>query len=157
VRSPSGSPRRTRSGVDDQSDRRAGSKGKESLAEGMKVEARYKGRGRFYPGVISQVLRDGSCNIDYDDGEKERMVSPSLIKVLDESFSRTTGIDDERGSDRRGSPGRLETGTRVEARYKGRSRYYPGVVARVHRDGSCDIDYDDGAKETMVQPSLIHP
>ena len=146
VRTPSGSPKRTRVGGSDQSDR---------LVEGMRVEARYKGRGRFYPGVISQVLRDGSCNIDYDDGEKERMVSPSLIKVVDESFSRTTDADDDRGQDHRGSPGGLETGTRVEARYRGRSRYFPGVVARVHRDGSCDIDYDDGGKETMVQPSLI--
>ena len=155
VRSPHGSPRRTRLGGDDQSDRRVGNEGNIYLVEGTRVEARYKGRGRFYPGVITQVLRDGSCNIAYDDGEKERMVSPSLIKIPDESFTRTTGADKERGQDHRGAPGRLETGTRVEARYMGRSRYFPGVVARVHRDGSCDIDYDDGGKETMVQPALI--
>ncbi|CAM9205087.1 unnamed protein product, partial [Laminaria digitata] len=160
--SSSGSPKRTHLGGDEHQsdfDRRGGNTGNNrGLAEGMKVEARYKGRGRFYPGVISRMLRDGSCNIDYDDGEKERMVSPSLIKVLDESFSRTAGADDGDDrvrDDRRGSPVRLQTGTRVDARYRGRSQYYPGVVAQVHRDGSCDIDYDDGAKETMVEPSLI--
>ena len=153
VRSPpSSSPNRARlSGDETQSDRRAS----RTLVEGMRVEARYKGRGRFYPGVISQVLRDGSCNIDYDDGETERMVSPSLIKAIDEPFSRSTGADDGRGNDRRGSTDGLETGMKVEARYRGRSSYFPGVVAQVHRDGSCDIDYDAGSKETNVQPSLI--
>ena len=90
----------------------------------MKVKARYKGRSRYYPGRISQVHRDGSCNIDYDDGEKERMVEPSFIKVLDR----------DRGKGERPFPGEdaLREGMKVEARYKGRSRYYPGRISRVH-------------------------
>ena len=47
------------------------------------------------------------------------------------------------------------TGTKVEVRYKGKSRYYPGCIARQHRDGSYDIDYDDGEKETYVSPELV--
>ncbi|CAM9300581.1 unnamed protein product, partial [Chrysoparadoxa australica] len=122
------------------------------LDEGMKCEARYKGRSRYYSGVIARVHRDGSCDIDYDDGEKERMVEPSLIKIKEGSRDGRRGSSP---SKRDVDSSRLEEGMRCEARYKGRSRYYSGVIARVHRDGSCDIDYDDGEKERMVEPSLI--
>jgi hypothetical protein len=39
--------------------------------------------------------------------------------------------------------GVLREGTKVEARYRGKARYYPGVIKRVNRDGTCDVDYDD--------------
>ncbi len=38
-----------------------------SLREGMKVEARFKGKLRYYPGVIKRENRDGTFDIDYDD------------------------------------------------------------------------------------------
>ena len=145
--SPSRSPRRINQKADLDMPRASGSR--EGLEEGMRVEARYKGRSRYYPGRVHRVLGDGSCDIHYDDGEKERMVDPSLIKVL-KSF-------DERGRPQRQGDLRssLEEGMRVEARYRGRPRYFPGRIARVARDGSCDIDYDNGEKESMVKPSLI--
>jgi hypothetical protein len=37
----------------------------------------------------------------------------------------------------------LKEGTKVEARYRGKARYYPGVIKRVNRDGTYDVDYDD--------------
>src|SRR3546814_15414824 len=54
-----------------------------------------------------------------------------------------------------GSDGLLREGTKVEARYRGRGRYYPGVIARTHADGTYDIDYDDGEKETGVRGELV--
>jgi hypothetical protein len=39
--------------------------------------------------------------------------------------------------------GDLREGTKVEARYRGKARYYPGVIKRVNRDGTYDVDYDD--------------
>jgi hypothetical protein len=39
--------------------------------------------------------------------------------------------------------GILREGTKVEARYRGKARYYPGVIKRVNRDGTYDVDYDD--------------
>src|SRR3546814_13037651 len=53
-----------------------------------------------------------------------------------------------------GSDGLLREGTKVEARYRGRGRYYPGVIARTRADGTYDIDYDDGEKETGVRGEL---
>ena len=46
-------------------------------------------------------------------------------------------------------------GESIEARYRGRSKYYPGKIGRVHSDGTFDIDYDDGEKERGVQRHLI--
>eukprot|EP01084_Bolivina_argentea_P073052 132600_1 len=101
------------------------------------------GRSRFYPGVIARVHHNGACDIDYDDGEKERMVKDDLIRMRDASSlepNKSTTYNE---------------GDKIEARYKGRSRFYPGVIARVHHNGACDIDYDDGEKERMVKDDLI--
>ncbi|CAN0197480.1 unnamed protein product, partial [Discosporangium mesarthrocarpum] len=135
----------------DGSPRRWGHQAPPPFAEGVKVEARYKGRSRYYPGTIAIVHQDGTCDIDYDDGEKERMVEPGLIKHSPYSRSPQRGsinAAEAMGIDLPTTRvGQLEEGMRVEARYKGRSRYYPGRIARMHRNGTCDIDYDDGEKE----------
>src|SRR3546814_82131 len=49
----------------------------------------------------------------------------------------------------------LDIGTRVEAQYRGRSRWYPGVISRCRLNGTYDIDYDDGEKEDGVVRDLI--
>eukprot|EP01032_Pedospumella_encystans_P014355 gene14355-16492_t len=49
----------------------------------------------------------------------------------------------------------LSVGTRVESNYRGLGTWYPGVVSAVNTDGSVDIDYDDGEKETNVDASLV--
>lgn len=56
---------------------------------------------------------------------------------------------------RSGRPKRLEEGARVEARFRGRDRYFPGKIRRENRDGTFDVDYDDGERETGVREDLI--
>merc|ERR1712070_354849 len=113
--------------------------------EGQKVEARYKGKSRYYPGRIATGNRDGTYDIDYDDGEQERSIDADLIRALEEpeSMGRTS---------RRSV---FREGQKVEERYKGKSRYYPGRIGRVKRDGTYDMDYDDGEKEMGVSEALI--
>ncbi|CAB1097207.1 unnamed protein product [Ectocarpus sp. CCAP 1310/34] len=115
-----------------------------TLMEGDKVEANFRGRGRFYPGRISRVNVDGTFNIDYDDGEKEHGVTDDLIRASDRGSS-------QRDEGRSGASGRLERGDRVEARYRGRgSKFYKGKISRVNSDGTFDISYDDGEKEIGI-------
>ena len=45
---------------------------------------------------------------------------------------------------------RLEEGMAVEARYRGMDDFYPGVIRRDNRDGTYEIEYDDGRHETRV-------
>ena len=136
------------------------SSGKE-FKEGSRVEARYKGRSRYYPGVVKRVRLDGSIDVDYDDGEREHAIKPSLVRRLDSPNSNhkrqwaagryRSSSKDRDGSDSEG----FKEGMQIEARYMGKSRYYRGKITRVHRDGFCDIHYEDGEKENMVDPSLI--
>ena len=54
-----------------------------------------------------------------------------------------------------GGGGQLEVGAKVEARYRGKARDYPGCIARARLNGTYDIDYDDGEKEMGVEKNLI--
>src|SRR3546814_2217301 len=124
------------------------------LREGTKVEARYRGRGRYYPGVIARTRADGTYDIDYDDGEKETGVRGELVRVVEAPDAKGVGGMNSSGVGV-GSDGLLREGTKVEARYRGRGRYYPGVIARTRADGTYEIDYDDGEKETSVRGELV--
>ena len=46
-------------------------------------------------------------------------------------------------------------GSRIRARFAGRTRWYPGVVVDAHDDGSYAIHYDDGDEEDHVAPVHI--
>lgn len=46
-------------------------------------------------------------------------------------------------------------GDRCEARYRGRQRFLPCKVVKVHPDDTFDLDYDDGSKEINVKAELI--
>ena len=49
----------------------------------------------------------------------------------------------------------LSRGDRVEARYRGKSKWYKGKIMRVNVDGTYDIEYDDGDVERRVRKSLV--
>lgn len=49
----------------------------------------------------------------------------------------------------------FRVGSRVEARYKGGAKYYPGKISRVRLDGSFDVEYDDGECESRIGKLLI--
>jgi hypothetical protein len=43
----------------------------------------------------------------------------------------------------------------VEATWKGGSTWYHGRIAKVHSDGTYDIDYDDGTKDTRIKEKAV--
>ncbi|CAN0304851.1 unnamed protein product, partial [Scytosiphon promiscuus] len=93
-----------------------------------RVEARYRGRGtKFYKGKVARVHSDGTLDVDYDDGEKEIGIAEEHVRSLDSPAI----VDKQRG---RGKAVELLEGDSVEANYRGRGRYYPGRISRVHRD-----------------------
>jgi len=101
----------------------------------MKVEARYRGKLKWYPGKITRVRLDGTYDIDYDDGEKETNVEAELVRSVG------GGKDDD--DNKKSSKTKLEEGMKVEARYRGKLKWYPGKITRVRSNGTYDIDYDD--------------
>ena len=103
------------------------------------------GRSKFYPGKISRDRRDGTYDISYEDGEHETRVKEEFIKTLD------SDSDD----DRRSSSTKIREGDKCEAEFKNTGKFYPGTVKRVHGDGTCDIVFDDGDKQSYVEASRI--
>jgi hypothetical protein len=120
----------------------------DNLSEGSKVEARYRGGSRYYKGKVTRKRSNGTFDILYDDGEKEMGVKKSLIKSLGGGGNGGYSDDDFEGDN-------LDEGSKVEARYRGGSRYYKGKVTRKRSNGTFDILYDDGEKEMGVKQSLI--
>jgi Ca2+-binding EF-hand superfamily protein len=63
------------------------------LKEGDKVEANYRGRGKFYPGRIRRDREDGTYDIDYDDGEAETRVKEDMIRSLEPKAAADLTVD----------------------------------------------------------------
>ena len=81
--------------------------------------------------------------MSYDDGATETRVREDLIRK---------GREADRDDDSRDGGGRrFRSGDKVEAQYRGREKFYPGVVARANVDGTYDVDYDDGEQERGVK------
>ena len=68
-----------------------------------------------------------------DDGEKETRVLEEYIKAEDAGSSDEERKRDD-GSDR--GRARMRVGDRIEAKYRGRSKYYKGKISRVRADGT---------------------
>ena len=63
-------------------------------------------------------------------------VSAELIRALEPAGSLSRG-----GGGGGGGGGALREGMKVEARFRGKARYYPGIIKRENRDGTFDVDY----------------
>jgi hypothetical protein len=120
--------------------------GAEALEAGRTVEARYKGRLRWFPAVIEAVHPneegvDYSYDLVYDDGDKEAMVPRIRVRSPGEKEPRF-----------------IEPGAACEARFRGGTNIFPGVVVGTdlnEGDGTYHVRYADGDEERQVPRSLI--
>ena len=108
------------------------------FAAGDAVEARFGGKKKWYAGKILKVLGGARYEVEYDDGDVEKGVDEEMIRALAAAPAA----------------GAFAVGAKVECRYKGKKRYYPGIIA-AYEDGVYAIDYDDGEKESGVSEELI--
>ena len=135
-----------------------------NFAMGDKVEARFGGRSRWFKATIQRTNRDGTYNLIYEDGDKERSVEKELIRRIDyggggRSGSRSPGrrtksvsvTDRVHGS----ADEELREGDAIEARYRQGHKWFSGVIRSVNRDGTYHVLYDDGDKERSVERALI--
>ncbi|CAM9630818.1 unnamed protein product, partial [Discosporangium mesarthrocarpum] len=111
------------------------------------VEARYRGGGRWYPGVIRSVNRDGTYEIRYSDGDTEHSVEKGFIRGKGGASTESLSSDNMGGS--------FQEGDKVEARFGGRSRWFKATVQRKNRDGTYYLRYEDGDEEKAVEKDLI--
>jgi hypothetical protein len=148
--------------------------------KGDAVEGFYEDgdQGEWFEGTISKVRNDGTYDILYDDGDKEKRKQASHIRARRDR--RKLSIDDEEkrsdAKDIRGEDGQalgaeenkqhiaqssipraFEEGDEIEANYNGKGTWFKGRVSRVRGDNTCDIEYEDGDIEKRVQASNIRP
>merc|ERR1719453_3054202 len=108
------------------------------LKEGDAVEARHGGQAQWFSGKISSARDDGTFDVTYDDGDKEKKVGRYRIRRKGEKPRRA-----------------LSEGEEVDVRHGGGKKLFPGKITKVHEDGTYDIAYLDGDKETRVARKLI--
>ena len=113
-----------------------------SFSKGDKVEANYAGKGKWYKGTIASKNSNGTYDLLYEDGDKERGVPSDRIRAVG-------------GSQSGGGRGKYREGQSIECRYGGRSQYFKGRIRAVNSDGTYYVKYDNGGEERNVQESWI--
>ena len=142
--SESKSPRRAR-------DRGSTSEDEGGFAVGDKVTAKCKGSTRHYPGKIYKKNDDGSFDIKFDDGDRDRAIPKRNIKSSD----RKSHLKERDSASE--SEGGFSVGEKVSAKCKGSVRHYPGKIFKRNDDGSFDIKFDDGDRDKAVPKRYIKP
>ena len=69
---------------------------KKALKRWDKVEANFKGKGKWFKGKVSRVNDDDTYDILFDDGDRERKVPRDRIRTEDD---KGDSDDDEYGSE----------------------------------------------------------
>ena len=98
----------------------------EPLAEGTKIECRYRDTATFYPGAVAKANDDGTHDITYDDGEAETGV---ILRRL-----RRPGQQ---------QPENVDAGSRVDARRPDGGAVSPATVLG-RENTTYMIRFDDG-------------
>jgi hypothetical protein len=114
----------------------------DALKEGDTVESRHGGQDQWFGAKVTTAHGDGSCDLTYDDGDKEKKVLRHRIRRKGDKDRPT-----------------LTEGEVVDCRYGGGKKLFPGKIAKVHDDGlgnlSYDVLYNDGDKELKLKRNLI--
>ena len=114
--------------------------------EGDEVEARVLGR--WKRGKIERVNRD-SYDVDVEGRLRRDVPEDDVRKLPGRDRDRDRDLDRDRDSDG-GGDDEFKEGMKVEARFKGRSRWFPATIKFIRRDGTMDLLYDDGGEFVSV-------
>ena len=124
---------------------------KHILCEGDKVEAKFKGKGMLYPGKVYKVNRDGTYDVKFDNGNRDKAVHREKIKAVGDDDSHST--PPKKKTEKKKS--KIREGDNVEAKFKGKGKFYPGEVYKINRDGTYDVKFADGDRDRAVEADDI--
>ena len=102
------------------------------LPAGQRIEARFGGKLKYFPGRIVKANDDGTYEIRYDDGDTEISVAPDLISAPS-------------------PPGTFKVGEAVQSRFGGKHVFYGAKVVKDNGDGTWELHYDDGDVEKYAK------
>jgi len=113
--------------------------------EGTAIEASYRGLGKWYHGKITRDHGDGTFDVVYSDGEKEKGVSEDNIRTVKgepvHSVAKSAGAADASDVEMT-----INVGSEIEINYQGLGKWVKGKVVKktVEDDGfstSFDVEY----------------
>ena len=114
----------------------SGAGAQRALSVGVQVQAHYRADGvwhsQFYPGAVSRVHPDGSCDIKYDDGDVAHNVPLARVRFRDGSApgpASGTARGDARGGSQRHGAGVLRIRILSATGLEGDDRYSWGIAA----------------------------
>ena len=126
----------------------------DDFRENSKVEADYRGKGKYYAGRITRVRLNGTCDIDYDDGEKEMNVPRALIRSQAPSSSSCSSSSSGCGAD-------LDLhfiNDMVEIRLNDRgTEWVQGTILRVEANDNYTVELENGKIKKYVSSCDIRP
>jgi len=82
---------------------------------GDQVEARWRGGAKFYAALVLVVRVDGSCDLQYTDGDTESRVDPALLRPLARRRRRAAGPESRAAPGRAPGPRRAPPAPVAEA------------------------------------------
>ncbi len=145
-----------------------------TLDVGARVIARWRSRGGWFPGTVSQVDGDGTqrrYRIAYDDGTVDTALDSACVGPLEgvplgvvllpgsgSAAAVAPPVDDPASAAALGVT--LAPGARITARYRGGQRWFPGTISGVVGEGTAalyDVSYEDGDQERGVRAGLVMP
>ena len=109
--------------------------GANGLVAGAKVEAKFGGRGKFYPGTIEAANPDGTFAILFDDGDKEPSAKPEHVKLVGGSPTKPASPPALAAAPS-SSSGSFPVGAKVECKFGSKGRWYPGAIDAENGDGT---------------------
>ncbi|KAG6610863.1 Tudor-like, plant [Phytophthora cinnamomi] len=122
-----------------------------ALEVGDTVKARCNGGSRWFPGKIIRVNRDGTYDVEYEDGDIEKKMAAADVEATSKLVKTPLDSDGKgkKHGDKKGES--VKVGDVIEANFKRKGKFHRGKVVRARSDGTFDIEYDVGASETHVR------
>jgi hypothetical protein len=111
---------------------------------GQDVACLYQGGEDAYAAVVAAINTNGTYEIHYNDGDVEHEVPEENLRTIKQEE------EEEEVS-------KFKVGDEIGARYNGGEDWYPGVIVKVNGDGTYDINYSDGEKESgALEENIMH-
>ncbi len=106
---------------------------------GDKVTAKYRGKGKWFPGKIVMVEGSGSSalyNVLYDDGDKDDGLREGFVQLTESGHSSSSSLLTGIADDKRMAASAFKVGDKVTAKYRGKGKWFPGKIVMVEGSGS---------------------
>jgi translation initiation factor IF-1 len=114
----------------------------EPLKAGDRINAKWTD-GHWYPAKITKVNSNGTFDVKYDDGTKEKGLKAARVRAR--KPAATAPVDPS-------AP--LMAGDRITAKWTD-GYWYPAKITKVNDNGTFDVKYDDGTKEKGLKAARV--